>query len=81
MNFFALALLTIGALAALAFVFWPLGGKTPSEARTLSDDALEALLAARRAERRQAVLRCPRCDKTIPAASRSCPQCGRVLSP
>ncbi len=80
MNPLAFALLTIGALVALTFVLWPLGRKTPPSSRALADDELEALLAARLAERRQTISRCPRCGASILSSHRSCPYCEGLLS-
>lgn len=49
-------------------------------AASLTDDEIEAMLAARRKERKaRAAGFCPRCGKPIAATDRFCPSCGKAL--
>ncbi len=52
----------------------------PGDSPDLSDDALESLIAARRAHRRDRCSGfCPRCGKPVLASDRFCPSCGTPI--
>ena len=56
------------------------GGGASRGARSLADDKIESLLAARRAKRgAKSAGFCPRCGKPVLTSDRFCPSCGKSL--
>ncbi len=56
------------------------GTATTGQAKTVSDDEIESMLAARRkARKNRSAGFCPRCGKPVLATDQFCPNCGKAL--